>query len=140
MARLVLLALLPCALGFVPGASSPAGARAGVARAAGGKDEAFIPPSAKKYYESIAQRREQIASGAADSGFVDDAGALAAMIDLDLTTPTGEPLSPSDSALARQLREEEHNLNEFDGVADADLEDALLDMFKSQGDVREGSE
>ena len=62
------------------------------------------------------------------------------MIDLDLTTPTGEPLSPSDSALARQLREEEHNLNQFDGVADADLEDALLDMFKSQGDVQESSE
>ena len=68
------------------------------------------------------------------------ASALAAVIDLDLTTPSGEPLSPNDSALARQLREEEHNLNEFDGVADADLEDALLDMFKSQGDVREGSE
>ena len=46
----------------------------------------------------------------------------------------------STAPLARQLREEEHNLNEFDGVADADLEDALLDMFKSQGDVREGSE
>ena len=139
MARF-LIVLLPCALGFVPGSPSPAGARAGVARAAGGKDRSFIPPSADKYYEQIAQRREQIARGEADSGFVDDASALAAMIDLDLTTPTGEPLSPSDSALARQLREEEHNLNEFDGVADADLEDALLDMFKSQGDVREGSE
>ena len=132
MARF-LIVLLPCALGFVPGSPSPAGARAGVARAAGGKDRSFIPPSADKYYE-------QIARGEADSGFVDDASALAAVIDLDLTTPSGEPLSPNDSALARQLREEEHNLNEFDGVADADLEDALLDMFKSQGDVREGSE
>ena len=53
---------------------------------------------------------------------------------------SGEPLSPNDSALARQLREEEHNLNEFDGVADADLEDALLDMFKSQGDVQDVQE
>ena len=77
MARF-LIVLLPCALGFVPGSPSPAGARAGVARAAGGKDRSFIPPSADKYYEQIAQRREQIARGDADSGFVDDASALAA--------------------------------------------------------------
>ena len=55
MARF-LIVLLPCALGFVPGSPSPAGARAGVARAAGGKDRSFIPPSADKYYEQIAQR------------------------------------------------------------------------------------
>merc|ERR1719152_155621 len=137
---LVLLLSMP-ALGwaFVPPRAS--GAASGLERGAllSAQSDAFIPPPAEQYYAKVQERKAAIARGEESGGFVDDASELAKVIDLDFSSidPSQGPgsLSPEAIAQARMLREQEHNLES--PAMDAELEEALLDMFRAQGDVKE---